>query len=540
MACSDSAAMLMIVVMLADVCSGKTARLTGKKPPHIVFIVADDLGWNDVGWHNTDMITPNLNWLASRGVILDSTYAQPSCTPSRNSFMTGFFPYHTELQDVIEPSVPLYLPLKHVLLPQRLKQQGYATHIVGKWHLGFCNKKYTPTERGFDSFFGFYTGSVDHYWHEKTAEIQTQMSAQLSLDSLGSTLINSLLRVRTSGQATGRDFRFNDTVWTEAEGIYSTTLTAVINCHQKLKKKKNAFCRQSQGDHQKKKQPEKPLFLYLPKKTKKNSPLSVPAKYQRLYRHIKSKERRIYSGMVTALDEAVGNITSALFQSQLIDNLLLVFTSDNGGHPYMGGSNSPLRGGKNTIWEGGTRVPTFVYSSTLLRRRGYANNRLFHAVDWYPTILELAGAKPEKGIDGRSQWKMLSKAGESSRKEFVYNIGPNGDGAIRAGDYKLITGHPGFHNDWYPTPGAAKIARRRFKGGRFDQVKLTKSPYLLFNIEEDPEEKMDLSMEKPDILREMLKLYEIYNSTKIPPHTATYDAAADPAHFNGFWSPGWC
>ncbi|CAL1535423.1 unnamed protein product, partial [Lymnaea stagnalis] len=103
----------------------------GKQPPHIIFIVSDDLGWNDVGWHNPEVLTPNLNWLANRGLIMDSTYASPTCTPSRNSYMTGMFPIHTQLQQSIHPAQAMYIPLKYTLLSERLKQRGYSTHLVG-------------------------------------------------------------------------------------------------------------------------------------------------------------------------------------------------------------------------------------------------------------------------------------------------------------------------------------------------------------------------------------------------------------------------
>ncbi|GFR69293.1 arylsulfatase B, partial [Elysia marginata] len=108
----------------------------------------------------------------------------------------------------------------------------------------------------------------------------------------------------------------------------------------------------------------------------------------------------------------------------------------------MGGNNLPLRGGKNTLWEGGTRVPTFVYSHTLLEKPEIERNGLFHAVDWFPTFLEIAGAPSVPGIDGISQWRFLREGGSSARTEFVYNIEPNSKGAIRVGDFKFIVGRP--------------------------------------------------------------------------------------------------
>ncbi|KAL5008803.1 hypothetical protein ScPMuIL_014384 [Solemya velum] len=134
--------------------------------PHILFIVADDLGWNDVSWHNPQMITPNLEKLAKNGVILNSSYVQPVCSPSRNCFMSGYYPFHTGLQHaVIHNWQANYLPGNLTTLPQKMKDLGYSTHMIGKWHLGFCDWKYTPTFRGFDSFLGFYSGAEDYYTH---------------------------------------------------------------------------------------------------------------------------------------------------------------------------------------------------------------------------------------------------------------------------------------------------------------------------------------------------------------------------------------
>ncbi|RUS83225.1 hypothetical protein EGW08_009036 [Elysia chlorotica] len=492
------------------------------RPPHIVFIVTDDLGWNDVGWHNPQILTPNLNSLAENGIKLESSYVQPTCTPSRNSFMTGMFPFHTELQRVMDPSKPTYLPLKYPTIAEKLKQRGYSTHMVGKWHLGYCNEKYTPVRRGFDSFLGFYMGSQCHYTHVKAGSLVESVTTSTSVSSFGHDLINSFLRVRTQGLTEGRDFRFNNTVWRKTEGEYST----------------HAFTDRA-IEIIKRQDPDEPLFLYIPFSAP-HSPLQVPSKYEQLYSHIKSRERRIYSGMVTALDEAVGKIVDALQDKGMTGNMFLVFTSDNGGSSYMGGNNLPLRGGKNTLWEGGTRVPTFVYSPTLLTTAGSVSDQLFHAVDWFPTFLEAAGAPPAQGIDGLSQWEFLTTGKSSPRTEFVYGIGPEGKGAIRVGDYKLIVGRPGLYNDWYPIPGTDPVKRARFKGGRHDSVKLEKGLNLLFNIKDDPSETTDIAGQFPDLVSELMDKYSAWNRTKVTPHEPERIALADPALHGGFWTPGWC
>ncbi|KAI8515755.1 hypothetical protein Bbelb_065680 [Branchiostoma belcheri] len=158
-----------LLFVAASVVSAFFSAIPGSKnttQPHIVFIVADDLGWNDVGWHNPDVKTPVLDQLAHDGVILNQTYVNYVCTPSRTAFMTGYFPYHVGMQHMaMLPAQPSAVPSHFPFLPEKLKELGYATHVVGKWHLGFCNWNYTPTYRGFDSFYGFYNGQDDYYKH---------------------------------------------------------------------------------------------------------------------------------------------------------------------------------------------------------------------------------------------------------------------------------------------------------------------------------------------------------------------------------------
>ncbi|XP_052786417.1 arylsulfatase B-like isoform X2 [Mya arenaria] len=456
--------------------------LGAAKHPHIIFIVADDLGWNDVGWHNDQMFTPNLDKMASRGVILNSSYVQPVCTPSRNCFMTGYYPFHTGLQhNVILVNTPGYLPSNFTTLPQKLKEIGYTTHMVGKWHLGFCNWKYTPTYRGFDSFMGYYNGAEDYFTH-----------------------------VRENGY----DFRFNKSVHHPQEGEYSANVIAaraveILDSVDPVRDQ---------------------LYLYLPFQSV-HAPLEVPERYENIYANISTKNRRTYCGMVSALDEAVGNITTALRDRGFMDNALIVFTTDNGGPTYEAANNLPLRGAKTTLWEGGTRGASFVYSENLLQKTGYTNSEMIHAVDWFPTLLTLAGGKPDAGMDGVNQWPTVSSGAPSARSEFVYNIDDiSKNAAIRVGQYKLIEGSPGHFNGWTPLPPLAAS----------DMVNASFPKHQLFDLQADPTEHHNIASDHPHVVSKLLDRLSFHKATMVPANNPRADPASNPQNFGGNWSPGWC
>ena len=146
----------------------KKKQQNNKKPPNIIFILADDLGYNQVGYHNSSIITPNIDELAKTGVTLEQNYMQHLCGPSRASLMTGMYPYHIGRQQdtiklLINNNITTGLTLNRTLLPEALKTFGYDTHLVGKWDLGHCNKAYLPMSRGFDTHFGFWD-SFEGYW----------------------------------------------------------------------------------------------------------------------------------------------------------------------------------------------------------------------------------------------------------------------------------------------------------------------------------------------------------------------------------------
>ncbi|KAG7238625.1 hypothetical protein INR49_030699 [Caranx melampygus] len=468
----------LLVVVVVVLIAGCPPVLAARQP-HIVVILADDFGWHDVGYHGSEIRTPNLDKLSAAGVRLENYYIQPVCTPSRNQLMTGRYQIHTGMQhQIIWACQPYCVPLDEKLLPQLMKEAGYATHMVGKWHLGMYKKDCLPTRRGFDTYFGYLMGSEDYYTHKHCYD-----SASLNLSRCA------------------LDLRDGEEVVTTYTGAYSTELysqktISVIEKHN----------------------PDKPLFLYVALQAV-HAPLEVPERYTAPYSFIKDHHRRIYAGMVSAMDEAVGNISLALQQR----GSGTTRCSYNGGQTLYGGSNWPLRGRKCSLWEGGVHGVGFV-ASPLLEQPGVVNRELIHISDWLPTLVGLAGGSTNttKPLDGFNVWKTISKGFASPRVELLHNIDPlyydwspcpgrepqltlaqavNGDSwaksgfnvsihaGIRFSDWKLLTGYPGC-DKWFPRPGHNSSES---SSSSLDPLK----PVMLFNIAKDPEERVEVSASSP-------------------------------------------
>ncbi|XP_036407512.1 arylsulfatase J [Megalops cyprinoides] len=479
--------------------------------PHIIFILADDQGFRDVGYHGSEIKTPTLDRLASEGVKLENYYVQPICSPSRSQFMTGRYQIHTGLQhSIIRPTQPNCLPLENVTLPQKLKAVGYSTHMVGKWHLGFYKRDCIPTQRGFDTFFGSLLGSGDYYSHYKC-------------DSPG---------------MCGYDLHEGEeAAWDQDRGVYSTLMYTqkvvdILASHD----------------------PRRPLFLYLAYQAV-HSPLQVPSRYLERYKSIPNLHRRKYAAMVSCLDEAVNNITLALKRYGYYDNSILVYSTDNGGQPMAGGSNWPLRGSKGTYWEGGIRAVGFVHSPLLLKK-GTRCRGLVHITDWYPTLVTLAEGTLEEDLDldGYDVWEAISEGLPSPRQDILHNIDPiytkakNGSlkaghgvwntavqAAIRVGDWKLLTGIPGY-SDWVPpqTFSSLLLANRWHN----ERVRWDRGKSLwLFNITADPYERVDLSRRYPHVVKKLLLRLAEYNKTAVPVRYPAKDSRSNPQLHGGVWGP---
>ncbi|EOD07247.1 hypothetical protein EMIHUDRAFT_62301 [Emiliania huxleyi CCMP1516] len=352
-------------------------RAEQKGPKHVIMTVIDDLGYDDLGFRNEGQIlTPHFNRLHSQGIDLSSYYVQPSCSPTRAAILTGRKPLHTGINFWL-PNIAAGLSLNEVTLAQVLNRRNFTSHAVGKWHLGFHKTPYTPTFRGFSSFYGYYEGSEDYYTHVTNGGFDFHDE-----------------RAPFCGPGcTQRPWHL--------QGQYSTNLftaraVEIISQH-------NLSSR---------------LFLYLAYQGV-HAPRQAPAAYVEPYKKgIADPVRRTFAGMISALDEGIGNVTAALAARDMIDDTLIVVTTDNGGPTTecstTGQSNWPFRGSKCSIYEGGTRGTAFLHWQGL-PRRGVTFTGLAHAADWLPTIVSAVGSRlwPNEtlSLDGLDLWDALLSNG---------------------------------------------------------------------------------------------------------------------------------
>jgi len=365
--------------------------------PNIVYIVADDMGWGDAGFHGSDIPTPNLDKLAAEGAKLEQFYTQPMCTPTRAALLTGRYPMRYGLQTGVIPGAGTYgLATDEYLLSQALRDAGYKTALVGKWHLGHAKPEYWPRQRGFDSFYGALVGEIDHFTHASHG-------------------VPDWYRNNSPLEESGFD-----------NSLFGEEAARVIEAHDGTA----------------------PLFLYLAF-TAPHTPFQAPQEYLDRFQHIEDENRRAYAAMISVLDDGVGKVIEALEKRGMRENTLIVFHSDNGGVKSsmfagdtkvdgpMPADNGPYRDGKGTLYEGGTRV--IALANWPGRIKPGAVDEMIHVVDMLPTLAGLAGASLEKSkpLDGMDVWATLADGKPSPREEIVYNIDPMA-GAVRKGDWKLV------------------------------------------------------------------------------------------------------
>ena len=373
------------------------APVAAADTPNIVVILADDLGWKDVGFNRGELRTPNLDRLAAGGATLSAFYAQPYSTQTRAALLTGRYPMRYGLQSgSILPASQYGLPVEERTLAQALKERGYRTAFLGRWQLGHAKPEYWPTRRGFDTFYGTLSGQVE---------------AQL----------------RKGAKA---DWRRNEQVLKE-EG-YLTALLA--------KEAVNVIDRHDTSV---------PLFMMLAFTAPALSG-AAPKELLAQYAAIGDEARRSYAAATSAMDAAIGEVVAALARRKMLDATLIVFLSDNGGGVATrfatgdaeGQSNSADNGlwreGRGSLYEGGVRVPALANWPGRIKPGTVVTDPV-HVTDLYPTLLSRAGATLEqpKKLDGLDLWPALAEAQRGAHKEILLDV-EDFRGAIRVGEWKLI------------------------------------------------------------------------------------------------------
>ena len=400
--------------------------------PNIVFILADDLGWADVAFHGGNAPTPHLDKLVRTGLELTQNYSAATCSPSRVGFMTGRY---WSRFGILGPDNRRAMAWDTVTLPRALKKMGYETALTGKWHLG-SRPAEGPNHFGFDHSYGSLAGGVGPYDHfYKVGEFS-------------------------------RTWHRNETLITETGHVTDLIANEAVSW---IAARKDA-----------------PFFLYVPF-TAVHLPLKEPKVWlDRVPAAIRDEVARQYAASVMHLDDAVGRIVSALEKAGKRENTLLVFTSDNGGskaanhdqsyppddYPQgkLPGNNTPLRGQKGDLYEGGIRVPAVVNWPGKLQPGKHTLP--MQIIDWMPTLCALTGYQPERDLkwDGINVWPRLTSKTATTEPRVLYWATPRGR-AVRVGDLKLIV-----QSTRTGTPGKAE----------------------LFDLLKDPNEKTDLAMQRPE------------------------------------------
>ena len=443
-----------------------------KRPPNVVFILIDDLGWADLGCYGSRFHeTPNLDRLATRGMQFMQAYAaSPLCSPTRASILTGRHPARLHLttylpgrddspaQKLLHPKIRQYLPLDETTLAEALKNAGYRTAHLGKWHLG--GKGFLPDDQGFDLNLGGTAGG--------------------------------------SPPGPGGFFRFvTSTLKSQDETEYLT---------DRLTTEAERFIDDNR---------DRPFFLYLchfavhiPLQGKPDLVKKYQAKANAQQGLGRGQNNPIYAAMLESVDDSVGRIVKKLDELGLSENTLVIFTSDNGGLAIKEGantpatSNAPLRGAKGQLFEGGVRVPLIAYLPGRVPA-GRVSETPVSSLDWFPTILNLCGVKqPEDTeLDGVDLNPLLTGGPPPQRDTFFWhfphysNQGGTPTGAVRKGNFKLIE----FYED--------------------DRLEL-------YNLAEDAGENRDLSREMPDRRKELHRMLREWRESvdaQMPTPNPDYD-----------------
>ncbi|MFV0539632.1 MAG: sulfatase [Aestuariibaculum sp.] len=410
---------------------------TEHKKPNIIIIFTDDQGYGDLSCYGaTDLSTPNIDNLANQGIRFEQFYVPASvCTPSRASILTGKYPKKVGLhKEVIYPYSKTGLAPEETTIAEALKTQGYATACIGKWHLGH-EKQFMPNNQGFDYFYGVpYSNDMDRYFYEKNQYQSPPLPVYLNEELVSE----------------GPNQDFLTKMWTDATVNYID---------------KNS---------------QAPFFIYLAHNMP-HDPWHASDKFKG------SSQRGLYGDVIQELDWSVGEIVKKLEAENILENTIIVFTSDNGPATRFknGGKAKPLRGGKASTWEGGMRVPGIISWPAKIPK-GIVTKTPVSTLDLFPTLIEMTGGKiPNKSaIDGRDISKLLWYPDKTFKKKFeLLYYGRNGDlEAFTNGEWKL---HIKKRLGWKKSDG--------------------EFPISLYNLKDDIAETHNLALKNPKQVEKLKK-----------------------------------
>ena len=383
--------LLFVVAMFASLTEAKA------KPPSIVFILADDLGWSELGcYSNRFNETPNLDQLAAQGMRFTQAYAAaPVCSPTRAALMTGQAPARLHITDYLKSDDEKFLSPDHITINEQLKKAGYVSGLVGKWHLNgdYARQRGTPAQHGFDEVICSEQEDIrgGSYWHPY--KFMTNVAARLPHEYLTDRLNLEALEF--------------------------------IERHR-----------------------EQPFFLYLAHYAPHTQLKAKPEKLKKFAAKPgagKKKNNPELAAMLESIDDGVGQILSKLDELKLAENTVVIFNSDNGGERSVT-ENFPLHGGKSFLYEGGLRVPCIIRWPGKIKPGSVCDEPVI-TQDFYPTLMEIAGVKPDRKqiLDGLSLVPLFQ--GKNLKRDALFwhypmvqphFLGGTSASAIRAGDFKLI------------------------------------------------------------------------------------------------------
>ncbi|MDC3132756.1 sulfatase-like hydrolase/transferase [Flavobacteriaceae bacterium] len=374
--------------------------------PNILLILTDDQGWYDVSYYGTeDIRTPHIDSLTQEGMRFDNFYANcPVCSPTRAALLTGRYQDRVGVPGVIRTHSNNnwgYLDPNALLLPKKLKEANYNTALIGKWHLGLQSPN-TPMERGFDVFHGWLGDMMDDYWLKRRHGINYMRKGNQVVDPEG-----------------------------HATDIFTNWSVDYIKG-------------EAENDN--------PFFLYLAYNAP-HFPVQPPIEW---LEKVKTRElnigekRAALVAFIEHMDEGIGKVIDALKESGQYNNTLIIFTSDNGGHLPSIANNGPARDGKQSMYEGGLRVPTSITWKEKIAS-GTISDQINLSMDLYPTLLEVAKLKPNAPIEGRSFLTELIRGDQAddvdrplyfTRREGNRFYGGKSIFALRLGDWKILQNSP--------------------------------------------------------------------------------------------------